>query len=490
MRILLFRNKEKIYSFFIYLTIFLFSVYPASDLDAGWHYKYGEYFFKHGKILTTDIFSWTMYGFQWINHSWAYDLFFYLLQNSLGLVGLSLIGAFIILLTFYFIIANFNLSFWKKAFLGVFFVLLSESAILEGLRSQVVSALFFAILMFLLIRIRQKIKTLVFLPPLFLLWVNFHGDYILGLGITVVFLASYFIIDYFKTKKFDKKTFIFYVSSIIALVLVALINPFGYKIYLESFVFIGNPAVKGIMEWLPIYVSCQYCHVPTFSLYTCILLIVFIYYLVKRNFFVIPFILISLVMIYPTIDTRRLLPVFMILTLPLLADFLKNIKWDLEKYKSVNYLAILLIIITLEFNLYNRFTGYNLYNFTEADYCRFSSECSVRAVNYLLSHPPSGKGFNFYNWGGYLIGKGVPVKLFIDGRMDVWVGKNGYSAFTDYNDILNGTNNSEKFKKYNFDWLFIPNSSNLAQEIFKSDKLGKWKLVFADGNTGYFVKVK
>jgi len=54
-----------------------------------------------------------------------------------------------------------------------------------------------------------------------------------------------------------------------------------------------------------------------------------------------------------------------------------------------------------------------------------------------------------------MIGKGVPVKLFIDGRMDVWINKNGYSPFSDYNDILSGTNNLQNSNNMIFKWLFI-----------------------------------
>jgi hypothetical protein len=195
-------------------------------------------------------------------------------------------------------------------------------------------------------------------------------------------------------------------------------------------------------------------------------------------------------MIFPTIDHRRLIPIFLILTLPFFGDLLKNLKLNIQKYKVIGYLMILTIIVLLEFNLYNRFTSYNLYSFTEEDYCYFASECSVKAVNYFISNPPNENGFNYYDWGGYLIGKNVPVKLFIDGRMHVWTGDNGYNVFAEYDEILTGNQYFEKFKQYDFNWLLIPRSTALAQEILASDKLGSWKQMYSDGNTVYFVKEK
>ena len=63
----------------IYSALFVYLIYPYSDFDWGWHYRYGEYFFTHHQILRHDIFSWTMPGYEWVNHSWLYDLVLYVL---------------------------------------------------------------------------------------------------------------------------------------------------------------------------------------------------------------------------------------------------------------------------------------------------------------------------------------------------------------------------------------------------------------------------
>lgn len=483
------KNKEKVYSFFVYLIVFLSSVFPYGDKDWGWHYKYGEYLFQHESILRIDIFSWTMAGYQWINHSWLYDPLLYVLTNFFGFTGLSLAGALVSLITFYFAIANFRLTYWKKAILALFFLLIGEVGIYAGLRSQVISTMFFAILMFLLIRSRKTIKTLFFLPLLFLVWANMHGDFTLGLGIVVIFLVPYWLIDYFKAKKINVKKFITYILVALASFGVTFVNPFGYQIYLESLRHFNNPYLKAVYEWLPIYQNCSNCHNSTFFVYIFLLAVGFLYFIKKKNLFSIPYIILTALLIFPTIDTQRFLPVFMIVTLPFAADFLSNIKWNPDKYRIEKYLVGLIVIVLLEFNLYTRFShNYHIYNFTEENYCYFSSNCSVKAVNYLISHPPQGKGFNFYDVGGYLIGKGIPAKVFVDGRMHLWK-DNNYTAFGDGMEMYYGKNYN-KFKEYGFSWAFIEDSSDLAKQFFSSDNLGKWRLEFRDGNTDYFVKVK
>src|SRR5260221_8474664 len=68
-------RRDVIFTISIYFIVFLYSIHPETDRDWGWHLKYGEYFFTHGKLLNEDIYSSTLPGYHWVNHSWIYDLF-------------------------------------------------------------------------------------------------------------------------------------------------------------------------------------------------------------------------------------------------------------------------------------------------------------------------------------------------------------------------------------------------------------------------------
>ncbi|PIY93976.1 MAG: hypothetical protein COY68_04330 [Candidatus Levybacteria bacterium CG_4_10_14_0_8_um_filter_35_23] len=108
-----FGDKEKILKILVYFVLFLFLIFPYNDKDWGWHFRYGEYLLKTGKILTSDIFSWTLPGYQWVNHSWLYDPILYTLYNYSGFIGLSLIGSLIFLLAFFLTVRGHGLSSWK-----------------------------------------------------------------------------------------------------------------------------------------------------------------------------------------------------------------------------------------------------------------------------------------------------------------------------------------------------------------------------------------
>jgi hypothetical protein len=68
----------------VYAALLIYLIYPYADYDWGWHYRYGEYLFTHGQLLRHDIYSWTMPGYEWVNHSWLYDPFLYILYNQTG----------------------------------------------------------------------------------------------------------------------------------------------------------------------------------------------------------------------------------------------------------------------------------------------------------------------------------------------------------------------------------------------------------------------
>src|SRR5262249_9594056 len=139
----------------IYAALFLFFIYPYSDFDWGWHYRYGEYFFTHHQLLRHDIFSWTMPRYEWVNHSWLYDLLLYVLSRTTGFIGFSLAGALIGLITFHLCISRTRLVFWQTAVLAVLFGALTKDILLQGIRTQVVGLLLLAILDDLLARQRN-----------------------------------------------------------------------------------------------------------------------------------------------------------------------------------------------------------------------------------------------------------------------------------------------------------------------------------------------
>lgn len=479
------KNLSKLLNLFLYLAVFLFSIYPYSDYDWGWHYRYGEHLLKTGSMLREDIYSWTLPGYQWINHSWLFDPLLYLIFQFGGFTGVMLIGALVGFLTYYISIRFFKLAFWHKIILALFYLELAWIVMSQSLRSQVLIMIFYPLLILILI-FSQKNKNIIFLLPiLFLVWVNFHGTFTIGLLIVALFLGVRFIIDY----ENERKYFFFYLGALICVFLATLINPYGYLPYFEAIKHLSSPLVTGVFEWMPLYdfINKIALDKQIVGYYFAFYILLFVYLFFKRKRLSdVPYGIIIAVLSYLTIKHNRYIGPLISVSLPIMALFLQDIRISLEKYKMFNLMIGIILIISLQLS-WNRVKEFNLLSYNFKDYCQWSTRCSEKMARYLFDNPPKGKGFNFYDGAGYLIGRGIPLKLFIDGRMHLWE-KDGYMPFVDYIKIYFGRD-SETFRKYNFDWILLRNDSPLNEELVKPGVIyGMWEKAFADGEMILYIK--
>lgn len=471
--------SERNLKILVYIALFLSLLYPFSDKDWGWHYKYGEYFLTHGHILVRDIYSWTMEGYAWINHSWLFDPIIYLLTNMFGFRGLMIIDASIALLCFWILTKEFKLASWQLTLSAFLFYQIIYEGVWLGLRSQTLALLPLSFVIYILIKAKENIKLLYWLPLIFYVWGNLHGTFVLGIGITGIFLAFYL----FQIPKERVKIITIGITSVIA----TLLTPFSYHTYLEVLRHTGSPYLRNVTEWMPVNLSCVDCHVPTFAVYVLILIVAF--FTINKKFGL-PFLIAAIPLLVQSINARRYLPLFGITTFPVLATYIKEQKIDIAKYRITKFLVLFVLLFTIEYNLFSRLPNFHFYTFNEEDYCYYASRCSLKFIDYIKKNPPQGRGMNFYDWGGYFIYKEVPFKLFIDGRMHLWQVKD-YSAFGDYIGIYYG-NDLEKFRQYNLDWVMAQPDSSIAKILLdprNSINVGSWKVEYSDEYTLYFVRV-
>ncbi len=108
----------------------------------------------------------------------------------------------------------------------------------------------------------------------------------------------------------------------------------------------------------------------------------------------------------------------------------------------------------------------------------------VRAVDWVESHRPSGKMFNDFNWGGYLLYRLWPVqRVFIDSQSDFY----GEALVRQYNQAISaGSHWQAILDQYDIRWIIVPPWSRLAQEL-NSD--ATWQLAFSDGTATIYTKV-
>ena len=231
--------------FFLLLVGIAFALtYNFLDPDFGWHVKSGELILERG-VPYQDWYSFSMPTFGWVNHEWLMDVFMYWIYGAIGIQGLLLV--FLAFYTASFFIIKKPHSFWAFA-LPVALGFLATTEFL-GIRPQLFTVFFVAILLWLLESFLEKNSKLVYaLPLLLLVWVNLHASFFAGLFILCVILGC----EVFK--KSPRQKIIVLVGITILSFLVTLANPYGIRIYEELFRTIGDSYLKfHITEWFPLF---------------------------------------------------------------------------------------------------------------------------------------------------------------------------------------------------------------------------------------------
>ena len=163
------------------------------DPDMWWHIKNGQTIITTHHWPTADTYSFTVFGTPWIAYEWLGDV-------AIGFVarfGLGALEAFLMVFAgliaiaiYYFAALSARNS--KAGFVSAFLV--SVFAIANfNLRPQMFGALFMAVTLIILELFRQgRPKALWVFPALFLLCINDHVSWIIGLSVIVVTLLGGF----------------------------------------------------------------------------------------------------------------------------------------------------------------------------------------------------------------------------------------------------------------------------------------------------------
>ena len=210
--------------------LFLSQKINLATADLGRHIKNGEILVhatwaEKSEVLKTNFYSYTTPQTEFVNHHWLSGVIFYAVERSFGFSGLSLLyvlGSVLAVLLF-FNVARHVSSFYTAAFVAIILtpLLVSRAEVRPEMWSYLLPGVFLNLLYFR--------KHLWAIPILMMFWVNLHIGFIFGFLV----LGSFILEDY---KKFWKVT--------LASVLLGLVNPFGYKMFLYPFLIFENYGYK------------------------------------------------------------------------------------------------------------------------------------------------------------------------------------------------------------------------------------------------------
>jgi hypothetical protein len=172
--------------------VFILAHGKVADPDIWWHLHNADYLVHTHHLPASDMYSFTIPGYPWMNHEWLAELPYYFAWRAFGLQGIEIVEMAVlgfiylgILYLAYKASGNFKaavLATSYSVFLGR--VSFGPRTILFGYACLVV-------LLVILQRLRQKGHAPIWLiPPLFCLWVNTHGSWFIGMLIFSTIVAA------------------------------------------------------------------------------------------------------------------------------------------------------------------------------------------------------------------------------------------------------------------------------------------------------------
>ena len=344
---------------------------------------------------------------------WLGDVFFAVVYRLGGLRGLevllaALAGAVMLALYGFATLRSRNC---KAAFL-VSALLLALATASFNLRPQMLGYLFLIFTLIVLELFRQgKQRAVWLLPFLFLVWVNTHGSWIVGLGtVALYFLAGLvsFQIGSLETRRWTNAQRL-RLEMVFLLSLVAIpITPYGVRLAGYPFTVASTLpiSVANILEW-----QVMPFNLGGGKLFLALLLGFFLAQVVFRFSWHLAELFLFLFGTAMACMHVRFLLLFVPFSAPLAATMLARCMPAYNKRKDqypFNFALMAGLIIAMAHYFPSR-----------ADMQRkVAEQFPVQALEYMRGHSVPGPLFNSYGFGGYMIEAGY--KTFIDGRSELF----------------------------------------------------------------------
>jgi hypothetical protein len=400
------------------------------DPDLWWHIKVGQNILATHHWPTTDPFSFTVAGTPWIAYEWLGDVLLGGVARYGGLLGLDVLlivlaSAVMLALYAYGTMRSGN----SKAGFVASGLLCSLAFASFNLRPQMLGYLFLVLALIALERFRQgKLGAIWFLPPLFLLWINTHGSWVIGLGVILVFLASGLVefryggIEARRWSSTERMR----LELVFLLCLAAVpLTPYGTRLAAYPFTVASTLPlnVGNVLEWQPMPFN-----IPGGKLFLAVVLAFFVAQMVLQLTWRLAEVVLFFGGILLACLHVRFLLLFVPFFIPLFATVMARWLPPYDRKKDHYFLNVFLMAAVVIAMMKYFPTRSEIQGIVARTY-------PVRAVEYLQQHPVPGPMFNTYGYGGYLIWMLPEQKVFIDGRGDLYEDGGAFSEYLEVSSL-------------------------------------------------------
>jgi hypothetical protein len=455
-----------------------------ADPDSHWHIAVGNWMLAHGTVPTVDTFSFTFAGQPWIAKEWLSQLLMALAYNTGGWGGVAALSAAAVGASFALLLRFLlrDLTLLPAALFTLAAIVMTAPHFLA--RPHLLA---FPVMLWWVAGLVRAVEERRAPEPLLLLamllWANLHGGFTLGLVLCGAFALDAIVGARDAVER--KALFIAWAKFGVASVLVACITPYGPESILVTLRIFGlGEALGTISEWK----SPDFQGQPLQEL----ILLVALYAALSRGLklpLVRLLIVIGLVHLYLRYarNAELLAMLAPLVIAPLLARQWPSLRPDpdaggggllvqrmraLARPAGHAAMALCLAVAALYAGGMIRLAGIT----------PPSATMPSAALDYARDAGLKGHVLNHYNYGGYLIGAGVPT--FIDGRGELYGGE-FIKRFADVVNLRGEESLEQLLERHAIEWTLLPKNQPANKLLAR---LPGWRQAYADEASTIFVR--
>jgi hypothetical protein len=483
------RKPDYLIPALLFVMIFLLAARTPLDTDLFWHMAAGRQTLLSGQAMVIDVFSFTREGLSWINHSWLSQAILYGLYQLGGNLALGAWVAGLATLSMGLVYAQMRGPAIFRAFLVVLAV--TVAAVVWSPRPQLVSLVLFAFLGWVLHRYkRRKINQLWLLPVLFLAWSNLHGGWALGFMYIGVIIAGEILnhgLGNSSPEVLTWKELGKLVAWSAASIPLLMFQPNGFEIFKIPF---QTLEVQVLQQFIQEWASPDFHELYQQPYLWLLSMVILSFGLSGRKVDASDLLTVIWFGIMGLLARRNFGP-FALAVTPVLSRYLwiafqtwksgnedRSGVWgtapeDGFRYryrptwqKTVNLSLIGILTFAAVVKLW-------LVTYPVLVETTTAQSFPVEAVKILQQYQATGRVFNEYNWGGYLVWTIPQVKVFVDGRTDLY----GDAILGEWIQIIQTAPGwQEKWENWQLNWALIEPTRPLVSAL----KNQGWKEIYRD----------
>jgi hypothetical protein len=477
-----------------------------ADGDTNWHVATGRWILEHGRVPTTDPFSFSAYGHRWVAHEWLSEVLMALAWRAAGWSGVMLLIAAVAALAVGLLAAELAKRMGTLSVIaGVALIFMLHFNHLLA-RPHMIALPVLVVWIAALLKARRERRS----PPLWLLpvaavWANLHGSVIFGLAFTAPFALEAFLEargeamarlpapeagedekpkegkpDWRRALRrsiYRQRRAIFeggawivalkWGAFLIAACACALLTPNGLDGLLYGFYVTSMPHLRWINEWK----SFNFDNPSSFEFALFFTLFICLYRGLRMGAVRLGLLLLTF---YMTLQHLRQELVIAVMAPLLLADPMRRTlepTWPAKPspiaWPAWRELAAPLAVMTA------LFAALAAWRVATPEIRGNSGVVPYTALSRVPAALRAKPVFNDYSFGGWLVYKGV--RPFMDGRSDMY----GDDLLKLYVDAAGADPAAveKAFKRYDIQWTILTPTSALAKAL---DKRPGWRRFYAD----------